>query len=85
MNGYKKPPLGVMPKYLWVILVRKQRLSELMNAISRYHSEGKDVPKEWFIEARQLEKWLKRKEFITELKSKYLKWLRRCLSTWISK
>ena len=85
MNGYKKPPLGVMPKYLWEISIRQQRFNALMGGISRYHSEGKEVPKEWFKEAKKLEKWLERKEFTTELKSRYLKVIQRGLRNLISK
>ena len=41
-----KPPLGIMPKELWV----RQRNIELGEAIIRYHEAGLDVPPQWIIE-----------------------------------
>ena len=41
--GIKKPPIGVMPKRLWV----ESRKEELKGAINRYLEAGFEIPKEW--------------------------------------
>ena len=54
LNGLKeiekKPPLGVMPKYIW----DKKRLSELCEAVSRYWEVGEPIPIEWIEEYNEL-------------------------------
>ena len=39
----KKPPLGVMPKYVH----DQHRLSDLFQAVLRYMTEGCKIPPEW--------------------------------------
>lgn len=46
----KKPPLGVMPKFIW----NQKRQGELLAAISRYYDEGLKVPLEWISEFKEL-------------------------------
>lgn len=46
----EKPPLGVMPKYIW----DKKRLSDLTSAIQRYIGAEKAIPKEWVDEYNEL-------------------------------
>ena len=46
----EKPPLGVMPKYIW----DKKRLSDLASAIQRYIDAEKAIPKEWVGEYNEL-------------------------------
>ena len=46
----EKPPLGVMPKYIW----DKKRLSDLTSAIQRYIDAEKAIPKEWVDEYNEL-------------------------------
>ena len=47
---YKKPPLGIMPRYLW----EESRIKELIMAIKRYEKENVPVPNEWLIELKDL-------------------------------
>ena len=42
----KAPPLGIMPKHIWV----ENRLCELIDAIKRYNDEDMPIPTEWFEE-----------------------------------
>lgn len=46
----EKPPLGVMPKYIW----DKKRLSDLTSAMQRYLDAEKLIPKEWIDEYNEL-------------------------------
>lgn len=46
----EKPPLGVMPKYIW----DKKRLSDLTSAMQRYLDAEKLIPKEWVDEYNEL-------------------------------
>ena len=46
----EKPPLGVMPKYIW----DKKRLSDLASAMQRYLDAEKLIPKEWIDEYNEL-------------------------------
>lgn len=50
----KRPPLGVMPKFIWI----EHRIEELKKAIYRYLEADKPVPKEWY---EELEDHLKNK------------------------
>lgn len=50
-KGYEeKPPLGVMPKYIW----NRKRLSELKRAIQEYTQKNLMVPIEWVEEYNEL-------------------------------
>ena len=46
----KKPPLGVMPRYLW----ERKRRYEVGKAISRYVEADKKIPIEWLDEYNEL-------------------------------
>lgn len=46
----EKPPLGIMPKYIW----DKKREKELSQAMIRYISYGKEIPAEWVEEYNEL-------------------------------
>ena len=53
----KKPPLGVMPKYVH----DQHRLSDLFQAVLRYMTEGCGIPPEWRDEIiNLLDKYLRR-------------------------
>jgi hypothetical protein len=39
----KKPPIGLMPKWLWI----EQRMNEIARAIDRYRAAGMQIPKKW--------------------------------------
>lgn len=41
-----KPPLGVMPRYIW----NRKRQKELADAMQRYLEAGKSIPREWIDE-----------------------------------
>lgn len=46
INRIKKPPVGLMPKYIW----DEQRHEEVKDAIRRYLSEDCQIPTEWIEE-----------------------------------
>lgn len=46
----KKPPLGLMPRYLW----ERKRRYEVGKAISRYVEADKSIPVEWLDEYNKL-------------------------------
>lgn len=46
----KKPPLGVMPKYVH----DQHRLSDLFQAVLRYMTSGSKIPQEWIEEINEL-------------------------------
>jgi hypothetical protein len=48
--SYKKPPLGIIPKDIWEM----QRLKELMEAISRYYNDYREIPIKWIEEYNEL-------------------------------
>jgi len=48
-----KPPIGVMPKWLW----QKQRAKELLDAINRYVAANKEPKLEWIEELYELKEW----------------------------
>jgi hypothetical protein len=43
---HEKPPLGIMPRNVWVAM----RVDELWQAIDRYRETEKQVPEEWLEE-----------------------------------
>ena len=45
-----KPPLGIVPKHLWIQKVYSKRLEDIREAIDRYSVVGRPVPKEWVSE-----------------------------------
>ena len=51
----EKPPLGLMPRYLY----NEQRFQEIYSAISRYYQAGKAIPIEWIEEYNDISKTLK--------------------------
>lgn len=44
------PPIGLMPKSIWM----KLRLKDIKEAVKRFESAGKEIPKEWIEEAGEL-------------------------------
>lgn len=49
MGELTKPPLGIMPKSIWIEL----RVEALQQAIYRYTNAGLPVPPEWIEEYNQ--------------------------------
>jgi hypothetical protein len=49
-NPVSKPPIGVMPRYLW----NEQRLNDLVTATEEYREANFDVPQEWIEETYDL-------------------------------
>ncbi|MFW5438109.1 hypothetical protein [Paenibacillus apiarius] len=45
-----KPPLGIMPKRIWI----EQRCKEITDAIQRYIEAGHTIPIEWVMEYNEL-------------------------------
>lgn len=46
----KKPPLGLMPEYVW----KEKRVLEILEAIDRYFREEMKIPKQWYDELGRL-------------------------------
>jgi len=46
IGHYKKPPLGVMPRYIW----DEKRRTDIGEAIVRHIEAGAQLPAEWVIE-----------------------------------
>ena len=53
-----KPPLGIMPKYIW----DSQRIEYLKGAIDKYCNANLEVPCEWIEEYNTLIKLYKKEE-----------------------
>ena len=53
-----KPPLGIMPEWLWI----SQRRSDLKEAIVRYLDADKTIPAEWVEEHKRHCEWLNKLE-----------------------
>lgn len=47
---YQKPPLGLMPKWLY----DEQRIYDILNAMERYSKQEYKIPLEWITELRSL-------------------------------
>ena len=45
-NKYKKPPLGLRPRIIWL----NEREIELLEAMERYEKAGKEIPETWNME-----------------------------------
>jgi hypothetical protein len=50
----KKPPLGLLPKILWVEKMHQQRIDALVAAIGRYITNKTPIPSEWIGEYLEL-------------------------------
>ncbi len=56
-NGKKKPPLGIMPKYIWEESCEQKRVADLKDAIKRYLEHGGHaIPLEWISEYNEISK-----------------------------
>ena len=52
----KKPPLGLVPEFIFEEDRQYDRLQQIFEAMARYCEEGKEIPKEWVTEGyRRLE------------------------------
>ena len=71
MGGINKPPLGIMPEYIW----KEKRRIELQKAIIRYLYVVKKVPEEWIREYNELVEYEEKRKYepISKLESEYLK------------
>lgn len=45
-----KPPLGVMPRKFWEEVKKRERASEILEAVARYVLAGKTPPIDWLLE-----------------------------------
>ena len=50
----KKPPLGLIPRYIHEQKVTRERVIEIWKAIERYQKEQKGIPLEWYEELSEL-------------------------------
>ena len=50
----QKPPLGIMPRPIWLDVIVRSRCLELLNAMKRYVEAGKKIPVEWIEELKAL-------------------------------
>ena len=49
-----KPPIGLMPKHIFIEQMQMQRRNEITAAVQRYIEAGKDVPNDWLQELIEL-------------------------------
>lgn len=49
-----KPPVGLMPKNIWIEQMQAQRRNEITAAMQRFIKAGKDIPNEWLQELIEL-------------------------------
>ena len=56
MDNVVKPPVGLMPRSIWV----GKRIKDIQAAIARYAKADLTVPDEWFLELSELIKLSKR-------------------------
>lgn len=57
-NFQKRPPLGLMPEFIW----REHRVDEIKNAMNRFLEDNVAPPKKWFDEIKEHENWLSKHE-----------------------
>lgn len=50
----KRPPIGVLPKYLFEEKVKVERFNDVCGAISRYYNEGLKIDIAWVEEYNEL-------------------------------
>ena len=53
-DNYKKPPLGLMPKFISIDMYRSNRIGDILDAMERYSNDNIAIPVEWVIELREL-------------------------------
>lgn len=46
----RQVPIGIMPKRIWDIKVKEERLKSLLSAIERYEKANEPIPNEWNVE-----------------------------------
>jgi hypothetical protein len=46
----KKPPIGLMPRTIWVEKTSRERLLQIADAMYRYGDAGRAIPLEWILE-----------------------------------
>lgn len=66
MYEHSRPPLGVMPKYIW----DEKRMNHLKEAIDRYILANQNVPAEWISEYHDLMREAHRRHAIKEAVNK---------------
>ncbi|MHA1197733.1 MAG: hypothetical protein ACTSQF_00050 [Candidatus Heimdallarchaeaceae archaeon] len=50
MNEAKRPPLGVMPRQIWL----QKRFDDLIEAVDRFKKANTEIPREWYKEIGDL-------------------------------
>lgn len=45
-----KPPIGLIPKRIWLTIIYEKRFIEIASAINRYVEAGMEIPIEWLNE-----------------------------------
>lgn len=53
-DGSPVPPVGLMPKYLWLDQVRNQRVNDIVAALERYAFAGRAANPDWIVELQDL-------------------------------
>lgn len=54
-DGTHKPPTGLIPRWL----ITEKRMTEIVEAMSRFRGENMEIPKEWLDELMDLQTWYK--------------------------
>ena len=49
----QRPPLGVLPRQIWLEVVIGERIKDLLSAMKRYAAAGKPISSEWFNELHE--------------------------------
>ena len=49
----EKPPIGIMPRYIWVA----KRKREILDAVKRFIEAGAEIPTEWLDEYIDIVNW----------------------------
>ncbi len=50
MSEIKKPPLGIMPRQIWM----QKRFDDLIGTVDRFRQANTAVPREWYKEIGEL-------------------------------
>lgn len=78
----ERPPLGLRPKYIWVL----ERVKEIQEALLRYHEEGKGYPDEWIVELVEHTRYLRSRDITVSTQgSDYLERIQNVIESGITK
>jgi hypothetical protein len=59
-NFSQKPPIGLMPEYLYYEQIKRERLNDVRGAIARYYDAELKIPIQWIQEYNDLIEYFKK-------------------------